>query len=482
MVREFFRPLGWRSCSLKSQPLLRQHSSNLAEILRVAYIYNTTEQQRQMLDAIGVSSVEQLFDQIPAELQLKRPLDLPPALTEIELEAHLRELADRNASQPEVCFLGGGSYDHFIPAAVDAVASRSEFYTAYTPYQAEASQGSLQAFFEYQSLICQLTGMDVSNASLYEGGTAVSEAVFMAMRATSRHGKVVLLGSVHPEYRQVVTTYVKHLNCEIVTVPCPEGTADLAAVRKALDDKTACLVIQHPNFFGCLEQTKELVDAAHQVGALAIVSFDPISLGILARPGEYGADIAVAEGHTLGTPMQYGGPYLGILTCKSEHVRKMPGRLIGETVDREGRRCFVLNLQAREQHIRREKATSNICTNQGLMALRATVYLSLLGKQGLREVAELCLRKAHYAAEQLATVPGIELAYSQSFFKEFTLRCRNGARALLAKAHAAGFDIGPTRDQLGADNGSLPEHCLLVAVTEKRTRGEIDRLVAALRK
>lgn len=448
----------------------------------VAYLYNTPDQQRQMLGTIGVGSVDELFEQVPAALRLKRPLNLPPALTEIELESHLNALAHKNSSLGKaVCFLGGGSYDHFIPAAVDAIASRSEFYTAYTPYQAEASQGSLQAFFEYQTLICQLTGMDVSNASLYEGATAVSEAVFMAMRVTDRHRRIVVLESVQPEYREVCGTYLRQVNCEIVTVPCPEGTADPVAVRKALDDNTACLVVQHPNFFGCLEEARELTRLAHEVGALSVVSFDPISLGLLARPGEYGADIAVAEGQSLGIPLQYGGPYLGIMTCKNEHVRKMPGRLIGETVDREGRRSFVLNLQAREQHIRREKATSNICTNQGLMALRAAVYLALLGKAGLREVAELCTRKAHYAAERLAHVKHIELAFpGRPFFKEFTLRVRGDVALALARAREAGFELGPMLDRCSMPGQPTRSDCLLVAVTERRTRQEIDRLADAL--
>jgi len=447
----------------------------------VAYLYITPEQERDMLATIGAASVDELFDQVPADLRLKRPLDLPPALTEIELESHLRDLAANNVSPANrVCFQGGGSYDHFIPSAVDAVASRSEFYTAYTPYQAEASQGSLQAFFEFQTLICELTGMEVSNASLYEGGTAVSEAIFMAMRATDRHSRVVVLGSLHPEYRQVCETYLRQIHCELVVVPTTEGVADVAAVRKALDDKTACLVIQQPNFFGCLEQATELTAAAHEVGALAVVSFDPISLGLLSRPGDYGADIAVAEGQSLGIPLQYGGPYLGILTCRQEFVRKMPGRLIGETVDREGRRCFVLNLQAREQHIRRDKATSNICTNQGLMALRATVYLALLGPKGLREAAELCARKAHYAAEQLSQVPGLKPAFTHPFFKEFTLRCRGGAAPVLARARAAGFDLGPELRPLRIPGIRASEECLLVAVTEQRTRKEIDLLADAL--
>jgi glycine dehydrogenase subunit 1 len=448
----------------------------------VAYLENTLEQQREMLATIGVGSVAELFEQIPAELRLNRLLDLPPALTEIELEAHLKHLAFRNGQgRGRVSFQGGGSYDHFIPAAVDAIASRSEFYTAYTPYQAEASQGSLQAFFEYQTLICQLTGMDVSNASLYEGGTAVSEAVFMAMRATERHKRVVVLGSVHPHYREVCQTYLKQIGCELVTVPCRDGTADPSAVTQALNDQTACLVIQHPNYFGCLEEVRDLVAAAHGAGALAIVSFDPISLGLLARPGEYGADIAVAEGQSLGIPLQYGGPYLGVLTCKQELVRKMPGRLIGETVDRLGRRSFVLNLQAREQHIRREKATSNICTNQGLMALRATVYLSLLGTAGLREAAELCVQKAHYTADRLAQVAGLNRQFpNRPFFKEFVIQAPIGSEKLIGKARAAGFDVGPGVSYHVDESREQSDQGVLIAVTECRTRDEIDRLAVAL--
>ena len=462
----------------------------------MSYLFNTPAQQQEMLRTIGVESIAQLFaEQIPEAVRLQRPLDLPPPLSEMELEQELSTLASRNVGAGQSispCFLGGGAYDHFIPAAVDTIASRSEYYTAYTPYQAEASQGTLQVFFEYQSLICQLTGMDVSNASLYEAGTAVTEAVIMAQRATNRTKKIVVLGSVHPEYRAVLKTYLHQLNTEIIRIPCPQGTADLQQVAEALDADTACLVIQQPNFFGCLEEAKDLVDLAHKHGALAIVAFDPISLGILPRPGDYGVDIAVAEGQSLGTPLQYGGPYLGILTCRSEFVRRMPGRLIGETTDRQGNRCFVLNLQAREQHIRRDKATSNICTNQGLLAIRATAYLSLLGPQGLREVAELSLRKAHYAAQQLATIPGLSLMFDKPFFKEFTLRCEGGAYEKMHSAFFAegepgeflGGDIGPDLQRFQLEDVALRpelEQGLLLAVTEKRTKTEIDDLVRSLR-
>ncbi|QDT83490.1 aminomethyl-transferring glycine dehydrogenase subunit GcvPA [Gimesia chilikensis] len=450
----------------------------------MSYLFNTPEQQQQMLQTIGVDSLEALFSTIPSDLRLDRPLDLPPALTEMELQKHFSNLASQNVGPGDrVCMLGGGAYDHFVPAAVDEIARRGEFYTAYTPYQAEASQGSLQTFFEFQSLICQLTGMDVSNASLYEGGTCVSEAAFMAMRVTNRHNRVVLLGSLHPEYRQVVETYLKHLNCEVVIVPCKDGSVDPADVDAAMDDQTACLVIQHPNFFGTLEEAAELTEIAHRYGALSVVSYDPISLGILSRPGDYGADIAIAEGQSLGTPLQFGGPYLGLFSCSEKFVRRMPGRLIGQTVDRNGKRCYVLNLQAREQHIRRDKATSNICSNQGLIAIRAAVYLSLLGKQGIREVAELSCQKAHYAADQLSSVEGIELLFPERpFFKEFAVSCSEGADYLLRKARQAGFDLGPELSRFTFENN--PESyqtAVLVAITEQRTREEIDCLVTALK-
>jgi glycine dehydrogenase subunit 1 len=439
----------------------------------VSYLFSTSDERAEMLRAIGVASIDELFNQIPAELRLGRPLDLPPALTEVELQTEIARQAARNV-RDRVCFLGGGAYDHFIPAVVDEIASRGEFYTAYTPYQPEASQGSLQAFFEYQTLICQLTGMDVSNASLYEGGTAVSEAAFMAMRVTGRNGKIVVLGSVHPEYRQVLETYTHNLETEVVTIPTPEGTADLQRVREAIDEQTACLIVQHPNFFGCLEEASELTKIAQEQGALSVVSFDPISLGLLKRPGDYGADIAVAEGQSLGTPLQYGGPYLGVLACRQDFVRKMPGRLVALTTDRNGKSCYVLGLQTREQHIRREKATSNICTNQGLLALRATVYLSLLGPQGIREVAELSCRKAHYLADRLREVDGLGLKYDRAYFKEFTLQCADVA-AVGRKTRDAGFDLGPELARLGGERDGL-----LVAVTEQRTLEEMDRLVSAL--
>lgn len=441
------------------------------------YLLNTAEDQRAMLEAIGVSSIEELFAMIPADCRLDRDLNIPPALSELELTSHMTRLAGKNISCDQaVSFLGGGSYDHFIPAAIDALASRGEFYTSYTPYQAEASQGNLQVFFEYQTLITRLTGMDVANASLYDGGSAAAEAVLMSVSATGRN-RVVTAANVHPEYRQILTTYLRDLGVELVTVGTPEGTIAPADLAAAVNQETACVLVQHPNFFGCLEEVEALAKIAHEAGAIFAVSVDPISLGLLKRPGSYGADIVVAEGQSLGTPMQYGGPYLGIIACREDLVRRMPGRIVGQTVDRRGKRCFVLTLQTREQHIRREKATSNICTNQGLFALRATIYLSLMGPQGLREVAELCVRKTHYAAGALTLAGRLTRVFDRPTFKEFVVRDREGKVAdLLASATNsnifAGIPLGTWYPEL--------KDCFLVTVTEKRTKKEIDELAACV--
>ncbi len=445
------------------------------------YLFSTAEQQKEMLEIIGVNSIEDLFDQIPGELKLNRLLEMPPALTEMELGSHVKNLVSSDPGvASKVSFLGGGIYDHFIPAAVDEIVSRGEFYTAYTPYQAEASQGSLQTFFEFQTMICQLTGMDVSNASLYEGGTAVSEAIFMSMRVKKRHNKVVILGSVHPEYQQIAKTYLEHLDCEVCIIPTPDGTVDIDQVVGALDKETACLVIQQPNVWGCLEEVEPLVQAAHDVGALAICSVDPISLGILKRPSEYGADIVVAEGQSLGIPHQFGGPFLGILACKKEFVRKMPGRLIAKTTDRNGKSCYTLSLQTREQHIRREKATSNICTNQGLLALRATIFMSLIGPEGLKEIGDRSCKNAHYAFEEMKKIPNMKPAFDKPFFKEFCMIHDGDLELLRKKSLSKGFLIGPTISQFG-NLESIPEeassHGILFAFTEKRSKSEIDSLL-----
>lgn len=442
------------------------------------YVLNTPAEQQEMLKAIGVPSLSDLFANIPEHLRLSRPLHVPDALSEIELTQHIAALCKKNQSAEDaVCFLGGGSYDHFIPAAVDAISSRSEFYTAYTPYQAEASQGSLQAFFEYQTLICQLTGMDVANASLYEGGSAVAESVLMAMGIHPKRSRVLIAESVHPEYRKTLDTYLANLDVQVTTLSTPQGFLNPDDLQKHLADDVLAVIVQHPNFFGSLEEVEAISRAAHARGALFIVSFDPISLGLLKRPGQYGADIAVAEGQCLGNPMAYGGPYLGIMACREEFVRKIPGRLVGQTVDRNGKRCWVLTLQTREQHIRREKATSNICTNQGLFALRAAVYLASLGPQGLKETAQLCLHKTHYAAQGLATIPQVTVKFARPFFKEFTVEVKGNVPALLERLLKAGYHgglhLGRWYPQLG--------NCLSIAVTEKRTKQEIDGFVSALR-
>ena len=442
------------------------------------YLFNTPQDQQQMLSAIGVESIDELFDQIPSEIRLQQDLDIPAALGELELTQHMSELAERNASvKDKICFLGAGSYDHFVPAVVDALASRGEFYTSYTPYQAEVSQGNLQVMFEYQTLICALTGMDVSNASLYDGGSAVAEAILMCISATQRHGKVVVTDTVHPEYRQTVATYSENLDAEITTVKTSNGMVSLDRISQAVDTNTACVLLQNPNFFGCIEDVEAIAKIAHAVGALVIVAMDPMSAGILKRPGDLGADVAVAEGQSLGTPMLFGGPYLGILACREKFVRRMPGRIVGQTVDRRGRRCWVLTLQTREQHIRRDKATSNICTNQGLFALRASIYLACMGSRGLQDVANLCLEKSHYAARQITANSRFDLAFPQPYFKEFVVRDRkSNVETLLQESCAQGILAGV---KLGTWYPELDD-CFLITVTEKRTRAEIDKLTKCL--
>lgn len=443
------------------------------------YFFNTDEDREAMLAAIGAQSIDELFDQIPKELQLDRELNIPPAMDELALHQHMGELATRNQhAGQKVCFLGGGCYDHYIPAVVDALASRGEFYTSYTPYQAEVSQGNLQAMFEYQTLICQLTGMDVSNASLYDGGSAAVEGVLMALSAKPKRKNVVVPRSVHPEYRQIIETYLRCLPAEVVEVSFDDGVTCIDEFEKAVDENTACVLIQHPNFFGNLEDIQQLVEIAKSRDAIVIQSFDPISLGMLKRPGEYGADIAIAEGQSLGSPMAYGGPFLGIMTCNDSLIRRMPGRIAGETIAKGDKRCWVLTLQTREQHIRRDKATSNICTNQGLYALRASIYLSQMGPAGMREVAELSVRKSHYAAEAICKSERFELAFSDSnFFKEFVVRDRDAhVMNLLETAESEQFFAGVP---LGKWYPEL-EDCFLVTVTEKRTKSEIDSLAKSL--
>jgi glycine dehydrogenase subunit 1 len=458
--------------------LIQAEEERYGRVDAMAYLFTTDDDRQAMLEAIGVTSVEALFDGIPEKLRRHEPLNVPAALTEQELTRHMSLLAAANQhAGNSVCFLGGGSYDHFIPAVVDAIASRSEFYTSYTPYQPEVSQGNLQVMFEYQSLVTRLTGLDVANASLYDGASATAEAVLMAVGATGRKGRVVVSASVHPEYRQTIATYLANLEVPLVTVGATEGTTDLEQLASTVDGGTACVLVQHPSFFGTLEEMHTVSRLARDAGALLVVVFDPISLGILERPGDYGADIAVAEGQCLGNPMAFGGPYLGIMACRRQWIRRMPGRIVGETVDRRGHRCFVLTMQTREQHIRREKATSNICTNQGLLALRATVYLSALGPAGLGEVAQLCLQKSHYAADSLFAGEHFEAAFDKPFFREFVVRDRTGrVERLLTHAARQGYLAGLP---LGRWYPELAD-CFLVSVTEKRTRDEIDTMVSVL--
>ncbi len=441
------------------------------------YIPATDAEREEMLGAIGAASVEELFADIPASVRLDRPLRLPPALSDPELIAELRALADRNAhADRAVCFLGAGAYDHYVPSVVWHLAGRGEFLTAYTPYQAELMQGELQAGYEYQSMLCELTGMDVANASMYDGASAAAEAAVMA-RDLTRRDEVLISAAVHPEYRQVVRTYTAPLGIRIREVPYREGVTDPDALARALSDRTAAVMIQHPNFFGCLEDGAALAGQVHRTGALLICAVaEPLSLGILKPPGAWGADIVAGEGQPLGNHLNFGGPYLGMLATREEFVRRIPGRLVGATVDTDGRRGFVLTLQTREQHIRREKASSNICTNEALLALAAAVYMATLGRQGFRKVSELNLRKAAYAKDVIGAVPGFRAAFEAPTFNEFVIRAplppEEINRRLLAQQILGGAPLGRWYPDL--------RDAWLVCVTEQRTREDIDRLVSAL--
>jgi glycine dehydrogenase subunit 1 len=427
---------------------------------------HTEDDVRSMLDAIGLESLDGLYAHIPPQVLLDRPLDIPDGRSEFELVEDLRAMAARNRHlDDQVCFAGGGAYDHYVPAVVWALAGRSELQTSYTPYQPELSQGVLQALFEYQSMICDLTGLPVSNASLYDGATALVEAANVARAATGRD-RVLVAETVDPRYIDTLRTYGRGAGFDVVTFEAAGGQAASPEVGEA-----AAVVVQHPNVLGILEPVRETFAAARDAGARAIQVFDPLSLGVLAPPGELGADIAVAEGQVLGNHLNFGGPYLGIIAAGMQDVRRMPGRIAGETVDVDGRPGYVLTLQAREQHIRREKATSNICTNQTLMAIAAAVYLAWLGPQGLVELGEACAAKAMYAAERLTSLPGVALTHpDRPFFKEFALSFDEGAPESVREELAErGFVVGPV---LG---GSL-----LVACTERRTTQEIDRLAQAM--
>jgi glycine dehydrogenase subunit 1 len=434
-----------------------------------AYLSLTEADREAMLETIGVASVEELFRDVPARMRLGRELDLEPALSEPELTRHLEELAARNAV--DVSFLGAGVYDHYVPAIVDTVMQRGEFLTAYTPYQAEMSQGVLQAIFEYQTAICELTGMDVSNASGYDGTTVAADACYVAKHATGR-STVVVTEATNPQVRQVVKTYAPGFGLDVVEVPHDGGATDPDVLRAAAED-AAAVIFQQPNFFGVLEPAPELAAVATDAGALAIAHVDPLSLGVLEAPGRYGCSIAIGEGQGAGNYQSFGGPHYGFLAAKGDLIRKLPGRIIGETTDLNGARAYVLTLQTREQHIRREKATSNITTNQTLLALGGLVYLSWLGPQGLREVGETCMALAAYAKERI----GLPLLFAErTTFKEFAVRVGRPAREVVAAARKRGVHPGYA---LGRDYAGLDD-AVLVAVTEKRTPEEIDRLADVL--
>jgi len=437
------------------------------------FITNTEQQQKEMLQDLGLT-MEQLFEDIPRDLRCAG-LDLPSGLSEQEVQQQLEHLAGLNADDL-ICFMGGGVYDHFIPAAINAITSRGEFYTAYTPYQPELSQGTLQAIYEYQSAICRLTEMEVANASVYDGGTALYEAIMMARRATRRE-KIILDDGVNPIYRQIVRTHVRSLPVELVEVAHADGQINRKEIWAQIDDKTAAVVVQNPNFFGFIDDFTDIAETVHAQKALLIVSVHPLSLGILKTPGAMGADIVTGEGQSLGLPMSFGGPFLGFIATRMPHVRKLPGRIAGQTLDHQGRRGFVLTLQAREQHIRREKATSNICTNEALCALTALIYLSLAGKQGLKEIAQLCANKACYAYQRLTQIPQVKPHFDyQWFFNEFVidlpLSAKEASEKLIEKGIAAGFPLSRYYKDM--------DKSLLIAVTEKRTKQQIDRLAQAL--
>jgi glycine dehydrogenase subunit 1 len=442
------------------------------------YIPNSPEERAEMLRQIGLGSAEELFHSIPEDLRLRGHLATPAALSEIELLAGFERMASQNRAARRSSFLGAGAYSHYIPTVVDAIISRSEFFTAYTPYQPEISQGTLQVIFEFQTLVCQLTGMEVANASMYDGSTALAEAVLMAERVT-RRSKIIAAGAVHPEYLEVVHTYVQHAGIDLEHAEFDSTSGQTtAASLSGLDDKTAAVIVQSPNFFGCIEDLQALSDAVHKAGALLIVAItEPISLGLLKPPGACGADIVVAEGQSFGVPLSFGGPYVGLFATREKYARQIPGRLVGEAFDKQGRRGFVLTLATREQHIRREKATSNICTNEGLIALAATVYLETMGRRGLQDVAKQCVQKASYAARRISELEGFSLPFSGASFNEFVVRAPGDARRLLERvAGERNIDGGLALSRYFSDR----PNDFLVCVTELNSRSEIDALVNTL--
>jgi len=441
----------------------------------MSYIPHTDDERKQMLESIGVSSIEELFSDIPAQAKLAFDLDLPPALSEWEILEKMKKIAARNKSQEfSSFFLGAGSYRHYIPAVVEAITSRSEFYTAYTPYQPEVSQGTLQVIYEFQTLICQLTGMDLANASMYEGASAVAEAAYMAIGAKGRK-KILVSRALHPEYREVLKTYLATgRKVDIREITCVDGVTDVKDLYVKIDEDVAAVIIQNPNFFGCIEDLQSIKNILVDKNIVFVVVItEPVSLGILKNPGSCGADIVAGEGASFGLGMSMGGPYLGFLAAREEFMRRMPGRLSGKTVDSEGRRGFVLTLQAREQHIRREKALSNICTNEALCALAASIYLCYMGREGLREVALSSLLKAHYLQEKLKSLKGFELPFSSPFFNEFVVKCPVSParmnRDLLEHGITGGYELGKKYPEL--------DGFMLLCVTEITKKEQMDEFI-----
>ncbi|WP_408955953.1 aminomethyl-transferring glycine dehydrogenase subunit GcvPA [Natroniella sp. ANB-PHB2] len=441
------------------------------------YLPHTREDRKKLMEGIGITEIDELFTDIPEAVKLDRELDLGQPLSEFEVKERMKYLSGRNENLEEyTSFLGAGIYDHYIPSVVDHILLRSEFYTAYTPYQAETSQGYLQAIFEYQTLICELTGLDVANASMYDGASAIAEAALMSTAVKRRRREIIISKTVSPESREVLKTYCDAVDLELVEVDYKDGVTNSDQLDELVSEKTAGVIIQNPNFFGQLEDLAEMAEVVHQAGALFIVSADPISLALLEAPGNLGADIVVGEGQALGNPLNFGGPHLGFLATTKKNMRRIPGRVIGETEDEEGNRGYVMTLQTREQHIRRERATSNICSNQALNALAATVYLTLLGKEGLKKVAKQSARKAHYAAQKINQLEGYEVLFNGPFFKEFAVKAHKSIEEineeLLTANIIGGYD-------LEADYSDL-ENGMLLAFTEKRTKAEIDQLAAQL--
>ncbi len=439
----------------------------------IPYIANTDQEVAQMLARIGVNSIDDLFADIK-ERHKPKSFTFPAGLSEYEVIERIRSIAAKNKAGL-ISFLGGGYYDHYVPAAVDAVISRGEYYTAYTPYQPEVAQGTLQALYEFQSSICALTNMEAANASLYDGGTALYEAAMMAVRINGRN-KIVMDGGVSPIYRKILRTYTTNLNYEFAETPVVHGQSDRDEIFRHLDKDTSAVILQNPNFFGAIDDHSDIVAKAHELGILVIQSVYPIALGLMITPGEIGADIVTGEGQSLGLPLNFGGPYLGFMATRKKYIRKMPGRIVGETVDQNGRRCFVNTLQAREQHIRREKATSNICTNVSLCALRALMFMSLMGRRGFKELSEVNFKKAEYARKRLEAISGVEVKRSAPTFNEFTVRLPVAADTVVAKmidkGYAAGFPVGRYYPGM--------EDYMIIAVTEKRSKSQIDDYAEAL--